>query len=287
MPLFRRNNEKDTISVEEETTGEQHDLTEEVLPELSFKPNGQVKPEHVYVLKFKNKNLPTLKPNQLNLAMIEAGQVEQGGVLIQAFVRSSLDKPIQLGETSLLLLDAEGGRIGQKTIDLSEMGELPAKSSTPWSFHFTQEDLTKNDYSLTDCRLAFELKKTHELDLEDSWEKSLAVEDKEQLKSVVAKLKAPKPGEVNFMGLQAKKGPDDLQVTLLIRNGSDKNIQIENLPLKVQDASGDIVAQGSFKLEQLEVKANTSKPWTFIFPASLILKEEPDLSSWKVVPVQN
>ena len=63
-----------------------------------------------------------------------------------------------------------------------------------------------------------------------------------------------------------------------------KNIQIQQLPLTVEDATGEIIAQGGFKLEDFEVKANTSKPWTFIFPKSLVTKEQPDLSTWKVQP---
>ena len=73
-----------------------------------------------------------------------------------------------------------------------------------------------------------------------------------------------------------------LHTTLLIRNGSEKNIKFEQLPLIVEDASGEVIAKGTFQFEKLEVKANTSKPWTFIFPKELILNEDIDLSKWKV-----
>ena len=62
---------------------------------------------------------------------------------------------------------------------------------------------------------------------------------------------------------------------------------LNNLPLIVEDASGEVIAKGGFKLDQLEVKANTSKPWTFIFPKELLLKENIDLSKWKVYPPKN
>ncbi|MCZ0757091.1 SLAP domain-containing protein, partial [Anoxybacillus sp. J5B_2022] len=92
-------------------------------------------------------------------------------------------------------------------------------------------------------------------------------------------------GEINFMGLEAKLNEKrDLIITLLIRNGSDKHIQLEQIPLVVEDASGDIVCKGVFQLEHLEVRANTSKPWTFIFPSNLLLKEAIDLTKWKVYP---
>ena len=87
------------------------------------------------------------------------------------------------------------------------------------------------------------------------------------------------------MGIQAQIDENgSLHTTLLIRNGSEKNVKFEQLPLIVEDASGDSVAKGAFQFEELEVKANTSKPWTFIFPKELVLKEDMDLSKWKVYP---
>ena len=61
-------------------------------------------------------------------------------------------------------------------------------------------------------------------------------------------------------------------------------MKLEQLPLVVEDASGEVIAKGTFKLNQLEIKANTSKPWIFIFPKERLLKEEIDLSKWKVHP---
>ena len=42
------------------------------------------------------------------------------------------------------------------------------------------------------------------LDLEESWEKSLAETGKEKLEQLVKSITPPKPGEVNFMGIQAQ-----------------------------------------------------------------------------------
>lgn len=84
------------------------------------------------------------------------------------------------------------------------------------------------------------------------------------------------------MGIEAKQLPSgELGVTLLIRNGSDKHIHFEQIPLEVRDYAGDIVARGLFPCH-LEVKAHTSKPWTFLFPPELLRKAEPDWTSWKV-----
>ena len=61
------------------------------------------------------------------------------------------------------------------------LGELPAECSLPMVFVFEKESVHAREIPQTDWKLAFELKKPkqpHSLDLEESWEKSLA-EDRE------------------------------------------------------------------------------------------------------------
>jgi accessory Sec system S-layer assembly protein len=262
----------------------------EIKPELSFHPNWTVSVEERYYYQFLNNQQQPLKENQLSLSGIELKQTEKG-YIVTALVRSSLAKPVKFQEMPLLLIGPNGEILARKVFDLSELGELPPKSSRPWKFLFEKHTLKTNEIPTTDWKLAFELKtrpKAHSLDLAESWEKSLADEDKQKLEALVQSIQPPKPGEVNFMGLQIKQTENgDLHATLLIRNGSDKNIQIQQLPLQIEDAAGDIVARGGFTLDSFEVKANTSKPWTFIFPKSLVLKENPDFSTWKVSPLQS
>jgi accessory Sec system S-layer assembly protein len=260
---------------------------QEIKPELSLHPNWKISVEERYYYQFLNNEQQPLKENQISLSGIELKQVKQG-VEVTAFVRSSLGKPINFQQMPLLLIGPNGDILARKVFDLTELGELPPKSSRPWKFLFEKHTLKTEELPSTDWKLAFELKaiqKPHSLDLAESWEKSLADEDKEKLESIINSIQPPKPGEVNFMGLQIKQAENgDIHVTLLIRNGSDKNIQIQQLPLQIEDAAGDIVARGGFTLDSFEVKANTSKPWTFIFPKSLVHKEQPDFSTWRVFP---
>lgn len=294
LSLFKKKNlnktgEDTTVSSEEllNETVEQS-TEEEVETKLFYSAAYEPAQELKYVYQFLNLELSPLKPNQISLSGVDLKQ--DGSVTVTAFIRNSLSKAIKLQEMPLLLLDADGKKLARKEFDLSVVGEIPAKSSVPWLFSFGAADLSvEGDLPKTGWKLAFELKtqKKHALDLEESWANSLPEEDKARLHQLVDGMAAPKPGEVNFMGLQAKKSEDgNLHVTMLIRNGSDKNIQLQQLPLEVADASGDVIAKGGFALNDFEVKANTSKPWTFIFPSNLVLKEEIDLSVWKAYPPQ-
>jgi len=72
-----------------------------------------------------------------------------------------------------------------------------------------------------------------------------------------------------------------LKVSIFIRNGHNKAINLEQLPLEIIDARGKQIAKGSFKMDPiLTVQPNSTKPWTFIFPTELVNPKGADLSRW-------
>lgn len=295
LSIFRRNNKNDvkktgldsSVSSEQLLNTKETSKEEEIHTELSLHPLWNITTEQMYVLRFLNNELPPLKPNQISLSGIDLKQVDHG-IEVTAFVRNSLSKGIKFNDVSLILLDENKQVIAKHTFQLDKMGEIPGKSSRPWEFLFPKSSIQTETFSQQNWSIAFELKTKHSLDLDENWEKSLALESKQQLEKLVNSIEPPKHGEVNFMGIQIKfADTGDLHATVLIRNGHDKNISIEQLPLQIIDAAGDIVAKGGFKLDGFEVKANTSKPWTFIFPKSMVTKESPDFSRWKIAAIQN
>ncbi|WP_017756505.1 accessory Sec system S-layer assembly protein [Calidifontibacillus oryziterrae] len=280
---------KDLVNVEGSGEGDEN---EEVYTELSIHPEWNIPQEQEYVFRFLNNELSPLKRDEVSLSGIEIEKTKKE-VICTAFVRSSINQAIEIGTVTLILI-GENEIYGRKEFDFTEIGHLPANSSRPWQFVFQQQDLYKpiEKIETETWGLAFDLQsenRNHTLDLAESWEKSLADEDKEKLRNMVASMTPPKPGEVQFVGLQSKFREDGkLQVSVLIQNGTDQNIKLEQLPLVVEDASGEIVAQGGFVLEDLQIKPNTSKPWNFVFPTSLFTKDrsEIDLTTWRAYPPQ-
>lgn len=262
----------------------------EVETALSFHPNWTIPAEQQYVYRYLNNELEPLQPNQISLSGVEINP-DNDNLVVTAFFRNSLSKAIRIQDTVLLLVGPNGEKLARQAFDLSVLGEIPAKSSRPWHFIFTKNSILSTNIPKEGWKLAFELTSKTDtnqtLALEDSWERSLPEDEKQKLKELVEKLEPPKSGEVNFMGLQIKQEENqDLHVTVLIRNGNDKGIKLEQIPLQVEDATGEIIAQGGFKLNNFQVDPNTSKPWTFIFPSSLVKKENPDLSNWRAYPIQ-
>ncbi|KKB41178.1 accessory Sec system S-layer assembly protein [Bacillus thermotolerans] len=294
FPFFRKkqteldqlkNEGRESAVQSSEITGtDAGESSREVETELSLHPAFQISKEQMYVLRFLNNELPPLKANQLALAGIEWEQHPQG-LAVSAFVRNSVSKEVKIGKVSLLVINEKDQMKARHNFDLSELGELPAKSSRPWTFVFPFSSIEKHvELSKENWTIAFDLTtREHRLDLADSWQEALPEREKEKLEQVVKQLGSPGKDELNFTGLQAQISENgSLHVTLLIRNGYNRNINIEKLPLQVLDNKKEVVAEGQFNVGSLEVKANASKPWSFIFQKELLRKPAPDFSTWSV-----
>lgn len=264
---------------------------QEVTTTLSFHPEWNVPLEQQYVFRFLANELEPLKPNQLSLAAINIEEDSKDGAwYVKAFFRSSIPNNIELGEMALIIVDKDGKRVASKEFDFKELGTLPPESARPWVFKFEKEYLETTEVPEEGWTIAFNLiaLRGHQLELDETWKKQLPQEQQEMLSKIVTEL--PKLGkkEVNFTGLQAKLREDNsLMVSIFIRNGNDRAINLEQLPLEIIDANGKLVAKGSFKMDPvLTVQGNSTKPWTFIFPAELVKAEDADLSRWTAKVVQ-
>ncbi|MCH4824688.1 MAG: accessory Sec system S-layer assembly protein [Planococcus sp. (in: firmicutes)] len=257
---------------------------EEVTPILSISPQWEISKEQEYVLKFLSNDLPALQEDQLSLAGINIeADPYTGDWNVQAFFRSSLNRPITMEKAELVLLGPKKETIASQEFDLSELGTIPPLANRPWIFTFHKDAIQITEMPAADWSLAFNVQSLvpHALDLDSTWEKALTAKKKSVLRNLVNTLPKLNSQELNLTGFQTSFSEEgNLAVSVFIRNGYSKQIELENLPLEILDANGHSIVQGSFKLAPLTIKANTTKPWTFIFPKETLQITNPDLSRW-------
>ncbi|KYD09148.1 hypothetical protein B5V88_02670 [Heyndrickxia sporothermodurans] len=129
--------------------------------ELSILPNWTDSIEQEYVLRFLNNENEPMKQNKISLSGIEINEDEDGGIIVTAFVRSSLKKAVTLESLPIILIGPEGERLASKVFDLSELGEIPPRTSRPWHFFFSPFDIYSSSIPKNGWRLAFEIQKNN------------------------------------------------------------------------------------------------------------------------------
>ena len=266
-------------------------VANEIKTKLSYHPDWNVPKEQQYIFNFLANELQPLQPNQFSLSAINIEEDRSGNWNVKAFFRSSLTQAVELGDIELFILDTEGNKIAGQYFDFKQLGTIPPESARPWVFTFNKESIDASEVPGEGWQLAFNLisLRGHQLDLDETWKQQLPQEQQDALAEIVKTL--PKLGktEVNFTGLQVKlQDNGNLAASIFIRNGNDKAINLEQLPLEIIDANGKKVASGSFKTDPvLTVQPNSTKPWTFIFPAQLVDAVDADLSRWTARVSQN
>ena len=244
-----------------------------------------------YSLTFLANDLPPIAVGNVSITGVHIAPHDEG-VEVTAFLRNGLPRPIRFEKMNLLILFGDQELFSRQEFDLSVIGEIPPFSARPWTFVFARENFLQKDVLLTNWKIAFELaqKKVvlpQQLELEESWIKALNDEQKTSLIQLAKTLPPLQEGEVNVQSVQVSRAEDgSLRALLLIRNGSTQSLSIDKIPLVLIDAMNEKTAEGLFEIGGLTVNPGTSKPWLFIFPKESIVKENPDLSRWKVTVPQ-
>jgi accessory Sec system S-layer assembly protein len=252
---------------------------------LHFPENWDFLPKERYIYQYHHQKLPKIKSGQVSIKGLKFLGVN-GEIVVEAFIQNALSKPLRFEKIDLLVVDENEEPMAKKGFSFDDLIEFPPLSNTPWRFLFLKEDILSEATPSDNWKILFEVRNSsseERLELEDAWESQLTSEQKEKLKETLKRLPKLGADEVNFTGIGLRYLENQsLEVTVLLRNGTSRSIQLEKVPLILEDANGDLVCSGQFGLPPLQINPFTAKPWAFVFPASLILKEQPDFSKWKI-----
>ncbi|TDQ36908.1 accessory Sec system S-layer assembly protein [Aureibacillus halotolerans] len=300
LPFFKNKNSRAVRRKGKETSISSDDLLVDTKPiakrkngpvstKLSIHPSWKLQDEEKYVYQFMSNDLPEMKPHQISMAGIEIQKAKKEAQ-VMAFVRNSLPNDIGLPKMGVYLLDKEENQLGHRIFDLSRLGRMPAESDRPWLFSFREADLNVkiDDLPTSDWALAFDLIKPeekHTIEFHPEWKEKLIKPHQKKLKEYVEK-NPPAKHQISFTGLQADYQENgDLQVMLLVHNGTSKDLVIKELPIRIVDGRGEVVAEAGFKLDDFPISAHRSKPWSFSFSKQVQKKENADLTGWKATAV--
>ncbi|MCP3031451.1 accessory Sec system S-layer assembly protein [Halobacillus sp. A1] len=284
--------DEDAVDAEDFTDVQQTPADIHIYPKLSLHPEWKVSDEDEYVFKFLNTEMKPLKPNQLSIHGYDLS-IQNRKLIVDVFIRSSISRSVRLKMTTILLLNNEHEKVAQKEVDLKNAGTLPSNSSRPWTIEFERKDFFKDVYSLSfedGWKIVFEQTKPsnkHSLSLDYIWREKLSVVDVEKLEKYVSSLTLPINDQLIFHALKATYSQTgELHATILIRNSSKQDYKIKYLPLRFEDANQQVIGECEFSFQDFVVQANTSKPWTFIFPKPPLADYEADLSEWRLYPIE-
>lgn len=253
-----------------------------IKPELILDSKIEEKKKDYY--KNVYKQLPLMIESSLNITGIKLAKNKSEEIIVQVFVQSTLPKAVYIEGYPVVLLDKNNKVVARKREKFEGLGEFAPNTAKLWEIKFSKEQIEQYNFeNLEKWTVAFEKNLQHRLDLTGLDESKISKETKDFLKEVIDKKDFTEEG-LTLTGLSANKSDSgQVNVTLLISNSTQRNLEIKQLPLKLFDAKDILTAQGTFQMQDLIVQANTSKPISIVFPPSSVLNKNMDLTSWSLV----
>ncbi|MFJ5768839.1 SLAP domain-containing protein [Psychrobacillus sp. NPDC093180] len=254
---------------------------------LEFSEHWEMDQQERYVYQYYHNKLKGLDPNQINIHGVELRKTSEG-VIMTAIIRHSLQKKLNLEVIRLVVRDKEGKDLARKDFNMEYFGVLNPLRARPWIFKFDQASLLVPEEEITD-KMEFEvvfeiqepLRSEFYLQLDDNWSEQLSEEEKVYLQKTLDSLEPVEMETISVSAFNLAVQEDGVHVSVLIRNTYNSVVTLENLPLQLFDATGDLVAQLGFPLANFDLHPNHGRPVSLFFSKDVFKKENPDWSEWK------
>ena len=229
--------------------------------------------------------LPTMKDGQVSINGIYTFDMGEK-IEVSVYLRNGLSKQINFDKIPLEIVNKNGELIAKQTIEMNDFGILPPFSARPYKVYFDKTNMFVDAISNDDFEVQFEKSmsaiNTVAVELEDMAE-DIDYDLKSSFTKFLDKLPLIKVGDVSIEIFKTLKGMDNtISIVFMIRNGCDKNIKLEKLPIVVKDEKDQVIAMGIFDIENVSVNPHKAKVYDFTITENYIVNKDFDLNNCKV-----
>ncbi|MBU3143445.1 SLAP domain-containing protein [Clostridium sp. CF012] len=229
------------------------------------------------------------------LPALEDGQVSINGIYtfdmgekieVSVYLRNGLATEINFDKVPLVIINKKGELLAKQIMYMQDFGVLPPFSARPYKIYFDKINVFVDTIPMDDWKIQFEKSisavSTVKVELEDV-PKNMDHDLKSSFIKFLSKLPLTKAGDVNIEVFKTEKRMgNSISIVVLIRNGCDKIINLEKLPIIVEDLQGEIVAKGIFDTQNVNVNPHKAKIYELIITEDYIVNKDYDINNCKV-----
>jgi len=236
-----------------------------------------------------------LKEELDELPALEDGQVSINGIYtfdmgdkieVSVYLRNGLSKQINFDKVPLVIVNKNGDVLAKQVMEMRDFGILPPLSARPYKVYFDKANLFVDSISMDDWEIQFEksISAVNTVKVEfEGFPGKVHHELEGAFTKFLDDLPLIKAGDVNIEVFKTLKCLNNsIAIIFMIRNGCDKVIKLERLPIMIKDAGGQIVASGIFDIENVNVNPHKAKIYDFTITEEYIVNKDADINTCKV-----
>jgi SLAP domain-containing protein len=229
--------------------------------------------------------LEPIKEDQINVSGIYA--YDLGDKLeVKVYIRNGLSKKVNFEYVPFIISNSKGETLAYQIFNLESLGEIPSQSARPVKLYFEKKNVYVDSISMDDWNVGFDTRINVKRRVRAEYEnlpKDIDVEEKVVFDNFLKELPELNEGEftVSTFSIGVQKNGNIL-ITLVMRNGTNKPIKLDKIPMSVKDASGTVVKSNLFELNDFAVSPFRARVCNFAFPTGLALEQDVALENWTV-----
>lgn len=206
---------------------------------------------------------------------------------VKVFIRNGLDKPIKFEEVPFILTSLKDELLAYQVFDLKELGTIPPRSARPYKLNFDKKNLKVDKISPDDWKIGFDNRIQAKLYADIEFEgipDGMSEENRFVLDTFLKSLPRLERGQISFSKFNLALTPEgEFNISIVIRNGVDKELSIEKLPVKLKDANDNTVFAAEFQFKDFTVSANKARLVTLKAQSNITSTGTIDLNSCKLL----
>ncbi|MBV7272651.1 SLAP domain-containing protein [Clostridium sp. PL3] len=226
-----------------------------------------------------------VKENDINIATTYVYE-DKNEIEAKVYFRNGFTRKVNFEYVPLVMTNSQNEILAKKIFDLREMGDIPPCGARPWKVSFPKSEVDMEKFSSGDCKIIFDakVKAVNYADIELEAVDPSMEELKPLFEKFLRELPRIEKGNVSFSKFNVALSNDGkIIITLMARNGCNKTVRVEEMPITLKDENNNVAASGIFKLGDFEVSAMKAKMLTLAFDTEVTLDETISLDKWKVV----
>lgn len=235
-----------------------------------------------------NEKFP-MEENQINIKATYIAPNDHS-IEVGFFLRNTLNNNISLENLNLCLKNNSGEIVLSQIFNMKSMGEIPANSGIPMTVSFNKGlefDFNEAENYSIHFANASEMRSFFSVNAEiENLPNNLSYDAEREILDFSENLQTLRANEIS---ISVFKLTDSIQggidITLLLRNGYEKEIKLEELPLTILNFNNTIIGRQVFKKEEglSVISPRKSKLIKLHFEASKLYTNIYDLSRCKIL----
>ncbi|MFL0194304.1 SLAP domain-containing protein [Clostridium sp. WILCCON 0269] len=205
---------------------------------------------------------------------------------VQVFLRNGMERNVDFDKVPFVILNSKNEILAAQIFNMQDIGVLPPHTARPYKLNFDKANVHVDKISSDDWHIVFDNVETVEYENFKYGElpDTLSEKTSQVLNDFLKSLPKIEKGRYDLSKFNIGINENgELIASIVIRNGFDKPLGIEKLPVTIKNEEGNRVFSAIFDVHDFKVNPGEAKFFNLKCETEIRFNQKMDLSNWELI----